>query len=230
MASSKKDKKFSDIKGFENLELGENKSKNGIEKIIEENKLSFIFAIIGIILIGVGLLIYKGSTVDSSRVEIIDSNTADDEAGSNLVVEIAGAIEKPGVYELLGGSRIDDLLIASGGLSAAADRDWVDKMINRAAYLTDGQKIYIPKQTGDESANNVEGIKVYQGVEGSGYQDLVNINTSSQKELESLSGIGPVYAQNIIEHRPYSNVEELLSKEVLKSHVYESIKNDISVY
>jgi competence protein ComEA len=59
--------------------------------------------------------------------------------------------------------------------------------------------------------------------------ELININTASASELESLWGIGPVYAQNIIEHRPYSKVEELLEKKVLKENVYERNKSLLTV-
>src|SRR3989344_1087747 len=60
--------------------------------------------------------------------------------------------------------------------------------------------------------------------------NLININTASQSELESLWGIGPVYAQNIIEQRPYSSVEELLTKKIIKQNVYDRVKDQISVY
>ena len=59
---------------------------------------------------------------------------------------------------------------------------------------------------------------------------LININTSDLKSLDSLSGIGPVYAQNIIEHRPYSNTSELVSKGVIPNNTYLKIKDKISVY
>ncbi len=137
-----------------------------------------------------------------------------------------------GVYKLSNGSRVDDLLIISGGLSASADRDWVTKNINRAAKLSDGQKLYI-YHSEELSARNTEGSldkKVLGTIAGSDPAMLVNINTASQKELESLVGIGPVYAQSIIEHRPYSNLEELLSKKIIPQKTYEKIKNEISLY
>ena len=80
------------------------------------------------------------------------------------------------------------------------------------------------------SAKNDEDIKTYQSqstIQGSG---LIDINTASQEELESLWGIGPVYAQNIIEQRPYSNVEELLTKKVIRSDIYEKNKDKLTVY
>jgi len=58
----------------------------------------------------------------------------------------------------------------------------------------------------------------------------MNINTVSLQTLDSLPGIGPVYAQNIIEHRPYSDVQELVSKGAIKQSLYDKIKNLISVY
>ena len=58
----------------------------------------------------------------------------------------------------------------------------------------------------------------------------VNINSASQSELEGLWGIGPVYAQNIIEHRPYSKVEELIEKKILKTNVYDRNKETLTVY
>jgi len=151
----------------------------------------------------------------------------------SIVVEIAGAVEKRGVFKLPQGSRVQDLLILAGGLSPDADRAWVEKHVNLAAKLNDGQKIYIPsksEQSSQKSAKNNPGEEEHsESVMGS-MQTLVNINTASQKELESLPGIGPVYAQKIIEQRPYSSIEELVSKKVLKPSLFEKIKDRISVY
>jgi len=65
---------------------------------------------------------------------------------------------------------------------------------------------------------------------GDNTSENININTASQNQLESLWGIGPVTAQNIIEQRPYSTVEELLNKKILKTNVYETNKDKLSVY
>ncbi|EKE04998.1 MAG: hypothetical protein ACD_19C00426G0020 [uncultured bacterium] len=193
-----------------------------------------IFILLGLILIGFGVLAYKTNTFSSGdKVEVISSTTAPQGTGSDIVVEISGSIEKPGVYKMKNGDRIDDLLITAGGLSVDADRDWVTKNINRASKLSDGQKIYIYSQTEVASANKNGGIKLDQQVLGSERSDLsgnININTASQSELEKLNGIGPVYASNIIEHRPYSDVQELVSKEAISQKVLEKIKNAITVY
>jgi DNA uptake protein ComE-like DNA-binding protein len=59
---------------------------------------------------------------------------------------------------------------------------------------------------------------------------LVNINKGSASDLDLLTRIGPVYAQNIVEHRPYSTMEELTSKGAIKQTLYEKIKNPLMMY
>ena len=211
------------------------------EEFLQQYRYPITVFLLGLILVGFGVIYFKvGRDNKSSNIEVLEEATEAQDQGLELVVEISGAVEKPGVYKLSGGSRVEDLLIAAGGISADADREWVEKMINRAAKITDGQKIFIPSkselapnqdyQSEVSGAKNNGDVKLYQGVQGSGYENLVNINTSSQKELEELPGIGPVYAQSMIEHRPYSSVEELLSKDALKKSVYEKIKDLVTVY
>lgn len=201
------------------------------EELLFKHKFQIFFILLGVFLVGLGLFyVKKEQEVISPAVEVLDNVT---EPQKDIVVEIAGQVEKPGVYKLTDGSRIEDLLIKSGGISANADRIWLEKSLNRASKLVDGQKIYIPsvdEQTNVLSANNSGGDQTISSIsEGQG-SGLVNINSATQKELESLNGIGPVYAQNIIEHRPYSSIEELVSKDVLGDYTYQKIKDDISVY
>jgi competence protein ComEA len=183
----------------------------------------------GLILIGFGAFFWQNkSHLSSNKVEVLEGTTESQET-SFLVVEITGAVEKPGVYKLPQNSRTEDLLVMAGGFSADADRNWVDKNINRAAKLSDGQKVYI-YQSGVLSAENSGQYQSASGTWGSGQENLVNINAAGLSELDELPGIGPVYGQNIIDHRPYSKIEELTEKGVLKTSVFEKIKNLISVY
>jgi competence protein ComEA len=188
------------------------------------NKRQVAFALAGLILLSLGLLqVRKTVQLSPDRVSVLEATTEAQKAQTDIVVEISGQVEKPGVYKLRNGSRVEDLIVAAGGISADADRVWLDKTLNRAAKLLDGQKLFIPPK-------NSEDIKVYQpsnAVQGSG---LVNINTAGLSELDTLPGIGPVYGQNIIEHRPYSNIEELVSKEALKQYVFDKIKDKITAY
>jgi competence protein ComEA len=188
--------------------------------------------LVGAILVAGGFFLVNRGAGGGTKVEVLGDKTAG--RGEKLItVEIAGEILKPGVYQLDGDARINDLLILAGGFSKDADRFWVEKYLNRAAKLIDGQKVFIPKvdqQSDSTTAKSGGGDQTASSNISSDSKSLININSASLSQLDSLPGIGPVYGQSIIEHRPYSNVEELLSKEVLKKSVYEKIKNLISVY
>jgi competence protein ComEA len=193
----------------------------------------------GLILIGLGVFMYRQNKLYGDRVEILNVGDNSDKVGEDVVVEIAGAVQKPGVYKLAQGDRIEDLLIAAGGLSLDADREWFERSVNRASKLTDGQKVYIFRagelddknwQSSSKSAEKTYYIEMYQSKNGAGVSKLVNINTSSLSELDSLPGIGQVYGQRIIEHRPYSSIEELVTKGVLKESLFQKIKNSITAY
>ena len=200
-------------------------------EILYKFRFQILFVLLGLLLVGVGLFSSKkaGWLDSSSKVEVLESSTEGQDGIGGVVVEVAGAVENPGVYQLSEGARIEDALIAAGGISADADREWMEKILNRAAKITDGQKIYI-KHIGEESANILGVSSGSGGGLPANSEGVININTASQKELESLWGIGPVTAQNIIEHRPYSSVEELLQKKILKTNVYETNKDRLSVY
>lgn len=193
-----------------------------------------IFILLGLILIGFGVLAYKIDLFASGdKVEVLNSTNAGSDNPQDIVVEISGSIEKPGVYKMKNGDRIDDLLISAGGLSVDADRDWVTKNINRASKLIDGQKIYVYSQSEVESANKNGGIKLDQGVLGIAGSDpaiSTNINAASLKELDKLPEIGPERGKKIIEHRPYSDVQELVTKGVISQKILDKIKNAITVY
>lgn len=214
-----------------NNEFLDEKKNFDWENFLFRYKFQIFFILLGTFLVGLGLFyVKKEKSVGNNSIQVLDNAT---EGQNDIVVEIAGQVETPGVYKLQNGSRIEDLLILSGGISANADRTWLEKSLNRASKLVDGQKIYIPsvdEQTNVLSANNSGGYQTTSSISDDQGSGLININTASQKELESLTGIGPVYAQNIIEHRPYSSVEELTSKGALGDSTYEKIKDKVSVY
>lgn len=230
MALSKKKSFLSFIKAFKP------------EKFLDSNKIPILIALFGLILLGFGMFLYKNTGLfENDTIEIVDSSKESANAVSEIIVEIAGSVEKPGVYKLKGNSRIEDLMVSCGGLSAEADRDWVSKYVNRAAKLTDGQKIYIrsvdenqqnisDKQTDTLSAKNEEVYQSASTVLGVTEEGLTNINTATFTQLDALPGIGQVYGQKIIEQRPYSNTEDLVNRGVLPKSTYEKIKDKITVY
>lgn len=191
-----------------------------LEEFLENNKFTIGILLLGIILVGAGFLGFKVINFSGNQpeVQILGEENTDNSGKEELVVEISGEIQKPGVYNLTSGSRINDLLIAAGGLSVNADRDWVVKNVNLAQKLTDGAKIFIPAVGENSQTDN-------QAVEGK-----ININTASEAELDMLWGIGPATAQKVISGRPYQKTEDLLNKKIVKTNVWEEIKDKISVY
>jgi len=189
------------------------------------------FLILGLILAAGGVILAHNSLWSAAQVEVVNSDeTLGSSASAEIIIEVSGSVANPGVYHFPPGSRVEDALIRAGGLTSDADLIWIERTLNRAGKLVDGQKIYVPKQSDSETAKE-------SGEEYSTSQSLsvsptfpINVNVATQKELESLSGIGPVTAQNIIEQRPYSSVEELLLKKILRSDVYQKNKDLLSVY
>jgi competence protein ComEA len=197
-----------------------------LEDLLNKYRWQILTFLAGLVLISLGIFLFQNNFL-ASNVEILEKNQVLGETPQEVVVEIGGSVNKPAVYHMPQSSRVEDLLQIAGGLSQKADQDWVIKNINRAAKLIDGQKIYIPSTDEIQARQSKEESVTNQG-EYSG--NSININMASQKELESLSGIGPVTAQNIIDHRPYSKVEDLLVLKILKQNVYDKNKDYLTVY
>lgn len=202
-----------------------------IEDLAYRFRWQIAFLLVGITLAAGGVFLTLNSK--EPEIEIITSDDSNSSNKNKLVVEVSGAVEQPGVYELNSGARIEDAIVMAGGISSNANLNWIERYLNRASFINDGQKIYIPaqdEQTSTGTASNSGGNENISNVLSSENETLININASSQSELETLSGIGPVYAQKIIENRPYSTVDELDSKSVIPKSTFEKIKNRISVY
>lgn len=149
-----------------------------------------------------------------------------------IMVDIAGAVAKPGVYNLPSDSRVQDLILAAGGISPNADRQKVAQTLNLAAPLVDGAKLYIPivgEQMVTSGGGSENSSAKSQSTLGS-TTALININTAEGSELEELPGVGEVTAGKIIENRPYASIEELLEKKVVGEATFEKIREQVSVY
>jgi competence protein ComEA len=197
-----------------------------MEEFLQKNFLLLAGLLLGLIFLGGGLLGLKIFQYNESpKVEILGEEAEETIVRSTTVkVEIAGAVVKPGVYELPDGSRINDLLTLAGGLAAKANREWVSQSINLAQKLIDGTKVYIPE------VGSIQPKEVSQPSGEAKKGEKVNLNTASLTELDRLWGVGAVTAQKIIDGRPWGRPEELLEKKVIKKNVWESIKDQVSVY
>jgi competence protein ComEA len=134
-----------------------------------------------------------------------------------IVVDVAGAVTNPGVYRLAAGSRIHDALVAAGGMTPDADL----VVLNKAAPVRDGQRIYVPRP----------GETVPAGSAGSDAQLKIDVNHATAAELEALPGIGPTTAARIVRSRgghPFARIEELQTRGLVTARVFADIKDMVT--
>jgi len=143
-----------------------------------------------------------------------------------IVVQIAGAVPRPGVYALAKGSRVQDAISAAGGFLAEADKTG----INLARALDDGEQLEIPYA---EGSSPVLGTPLPASTESASSSELIDINTASLAELDSLPGIGPTTAQKIIDYReqngPFLTKEDIINVSGIGPGTYERLKDLITV-
>lgn len=145
-----------------------------------------------------------------------------------IIVHVAGWVRRPGVYELRQGDRVIDALRMAGGGKGGADLT----SVNLAALLTDGQQILVFKKGSAGGAHGGQGGGFPpQGSGGSA--PLVNLNTATLDQLESLPGIGPALAQRIIDHRqehgPFRTVDDLLDVSGIGEKRLEELRSKVAV-
>jgi len=161
----------------------------------KEHAIALTYGLIGVICVGYGLINLSSPQQSNDpqfpSIQPASSKVMVSQTQKQITIDIEGAVQKPGVYKVFADSRIKDALAAAGGLSQTADRQQVAQNLNLASPLTDGAKFYIPAvgeqmTTSGDASNNSSGT-----VAGS---STVNINQSSEEELDALPGIGPVTA------------------------------------
>ncbi len=192
-------------------------------EIGKQFKIPIILGLVGAIFLITSVLLLSKREKASSVTFLEKSATT---SSGLVVVDIAGSVENPGVYQMEVGSRIGDLIIAAGGLSSSAHREWIAKNVNQAARLIDGTKVYIPSV--DEPIEEL--VQGQNDVLGVSYDTVININLASESELDTLPGVGPVTANKIIANRPYQRIEELKDRKVVGQATFEKIKDLIVVY
>jgi competence protein ComEA len=193
----------------------------------------------------------------ANGIETADSNDKiEDRVVEEITVEIAGAVKNPGIYVFKNPVRISDLIKEGGGISSEADEIWISHNINLAEKLTDTSKVYIPFKwegasnddvsiiplIGRTMANSEATVQKNQtqslpsknntqttsssSISNSG-SVLININKGSSQDIESLPGIGPAYAQRIIQSRPYQDYQDFENRSQIPVKVASSIKNSV---
>lgn len=142
-------------------------------------------------------------------------------SGAPVIVDVAGWVRSPGVYEFVAGDRVVDAIERAGGARRGADL----AALNLAAPLVDGSQILVPKAGAATGA----GGSTTAGSTGG----LVNINTASATELEALPGIGEVLAATIVayrdEHGPFASVDQLEDVSGIGPSTLEEIRDLVTV-
>lgn len=209
------------------------KLKDALEDLLGDRKaLIKILSVVLILLIALVLRIHDENKADitietekpADEQEYSDNSDARETRSQILFVDIGGAVEKPGVYEVSKDTRLFEVIEMAGGLSEDADTDHV----NRASFVEDGQKIIIPVK-GSDVTGDLDTTAASSTVAENG---LININTASADELKTLNGIGDVMAEKILEYRSsraFKSKEDIMSVDGIGSKIYEKIKDRITV-
>ncbi len=110
-------------------------------------------------------------------------------SGGDLVVDVTGAVARPGVYRLPAGARVTDAVRRAGGAGAGAQLE----AINLAARLADGQQVVVPKRG--------PGGSPLAAANGASEDGPISLGTATVEQLDTIDGIGPVTARDIVEFR-----------------------------
>jgi len=189
------------------------------EKIIKGAAVA-IFVIISFFcfVLGNGEDKKKNITIENTAASSVDAKEYAEP--DMIMVDVCGEVKEPKVVQLESDSRVTDAVKAAGGFTENADTT----QINQAAFLTDGEKIYVP----------AKGEAVTDPASGSSAVQLkVDINTATTEELQTLDGIGPVTAEKIVKYRNdvgrFKSIDELKNVSGIGEKTFDSLKEYIRV-
>ncbi len=198
----------------------------------ENNKKIIVYILIGIVVVIASIKLIDIYYQNNNNEEITIQNvlTTEDEPekieNETIKVYVTGEVKNQGVIELEQGSRIVDAIEKAGGQTEEANL----KNVNLAYELEDGQKIYIPNKS-EENTNEITD----DGITGSDSKenDTININKANEKELQELNGIGESLASSIIKYREdngkFKNIEDLKNVPGIGESKFSNIKEKIKV-
>jgi len=180
--------------------------------------------LLGLVVVGATILVVspqKGQPI--TLVTHTPNLTPDPTSTPKLIrVHITGAVNVPGVYTLPENARVEDAIQAAGGLQDEAD----PQLLNLAAALVDGQRIYIPVTQDVTLTTDDRGLTIETS-------RLINLNTASFAELDSLPGIGEVKAQAILDYRQknglFTALEDLLKVDGISQSLFEKLEGLITL-
>lgn len=162
-----------------------------------------VVVLLALLVAGAGVLAYtrgQRSAWAEPGPLFVEAPERDDRSRA-LLVHVSGAVRLPGVYEVPAGARVADALGRAGGTTPEADV----AALNLAAELEDGVRLHVPTQ---EQAGDLQAERRRQDPTPRDRAGLISLNTATKEQLDSLPGIGPVYAERIIAYREQLRREE----------------------
>ena len=190
-----------------------------------------MLVLLAVVALAAGGAFYAGIHGQEEVVEL-DAGTApvQEAQAKEIVVYVAGAVNRPGVVQLAEGARAKDAVDACGGFLPTADTNGV----NLAQKLKDGMQVTVPeKMTAAAQSAATQGVTggAYVGSSKPLPEGMVNINTADEKELDKLPGIGPAMAKRIVEYRTENGAfqapEEIKRVKGIGDAKYEKMKDKI---
>lgn len=159
-------------------------------------------------------------------IEILAPSPTAAPTAAPIRLHVVGAVARPGVYTLPAGSRLIEAVEAAGGLAAEADPE----RVNLADFVRDGQQVYIPR-TGATPPPSPTPLGAQPDT--GGVKAPLDLNSATAAELETLPGIGKVYAERIVayrtQHGPFKSSEEIMQVQGIGPACYEQIRDLIVV-
>jgi len=186
---------------------------------------------------GAGIFYFRQptqETVEIIPVEPTASPTPSPTVTPGLVrVYVTGAVESPDVYFFPPGSIIKDAVLAAGGLTSDADPE----RFNQALELKDQQHIHVPRLGEENPPPPVQNAPVNDSKRGEGGSEsaggLININSATLEQLDTLPGIGPAIGQRVIDYREkiggFESIEEITQVSGIGEATFAKIKDSITV-
>jgi competence protein ComEA len=171
-----------------------------------------------------------GIAVDAGALGSGDPSASVGSPSGEIVVDVAGAVARPGVYHLPAGSRVADAISAAGGYGPRVAADRVDAELNLAALIRDGDRILVPSRDGTPPApSHAPGGPATSGKPPA---TLIDLNQATAETLDSLPGIGPVTADKILASRaekPFRSIDELRDRGLVGQKTFDKLKPLITV-
>ncbi|HFI0911368.1 TPA: helix-hairpin-helix domain-containing protein [Streptococcus suis] len=176
-----------------------------------------------------GLTDFPQTEQTSSRSDLVEETSTEvSKEPSLLVVDVKGAVVKPGLYTLEADARVNDAVEAAGGLTSQAD----PKSINLAQKLSDEAVVYVASE--DENISVVASTTASSAMsQEEKNTNLVNLNTATEADLQTISGIGAKRATDIIAYREanggFKSVDDLNNVSGIGDKTMESIRPYVTV-